>query len=89
MRHEVLTHGKPSSEFEANALIYVPSRDQWYPRSSCLWTDQTVVPGKAAIKSDYSHLSDFFVKRLGVKKPSLGKYSLSLFGVPGLCYSTV
>ena len=75
MRHELLTHLKHSSEFEAHALIYLPSRDQWYPRSSCLWTDQTVIPGKAAITLDYSHLGDFFVNKLGVKQPSLGKSS--------------
>lgn len=70
-----LTQRISSSDFETNALIYLSSHDQWYPRSSCLWTDQTIIPGKAAIKLEYPQLSEFFLKKLGIKKPSLGKCS--------------
>ena len=47
---------------------------KWYPLSACLWTNETQIPGKAAIAGQYADLQDFFVNYLGVEEPSIDTY---------------
>ena len=55
-------------------MIYLPSQTRWYSSSSCLWTDETGIPGKVGLKRDYPGLSHFFVRKLDIQKPDLGLY---------------
>ena len=45
-----------------------------YPLSACLWTNETQIPGKAAIAGQYADLQDFFVNHLRVEEPSIETY---------------
>ena len=47
---------------------------KWYPLSACLWTNETQIPGKAAVAGQYADLQDFFVNCLGVEEPSIETY---------------
>ena len=47
---------------------------KWYPLSACLWTNETRIPGKAAIAGQYADLQDFFVNYLKVEEPSIETY---------------
>lgn len=52
--------------------MFVPSQNTWYALASCIWADdQARIPGKAAIKTPYKSLEDFFCRMLGVQKPNL------------------
>ena len=63
-----------SERFEDEDLVFIPSRLEWYPPSSCLWTDATRISDKVAIGSEYANFKEFFVKRLGVKEPNLSMF---------------
>ena len=47
---------------------------KWYPLSACLWTNETQLPGKAAIAVQYADLQDLFVNCLGVEEPTTDTY---------------
>ena len=72
--NDTYTYEEQSNEFENFKLIYLPLRSQWYSPSECLWTDETGLPGKAAIKLYYVHQHKFFLQKLGVKRPDLQLY---------------
>ncbi len=63
-----------SKSFEVSKLIFVLPAAKWYPPSACLWTADTRISRKATIADEYAGLEDFFVKYLGVKKPSVDTY---------------
>ena len=68
----------PRNHFEKHALIFVPSTASWYPPSSCLWTENTHIPGKAALREAYKDLYQFFIETLEVSTPDLGMFVESL-----------
>lgn len=70
-----LTH---SQSFESNGLIYVPTRKQWFPPTSCMWTKSTRIAGKVAIAVDFPSLEDFFVRDLEVQEPDKSTYIMEL-----------
>lgn len=62
------------SEFEDNALIYIPSEDAWYPTSLCLWTDAMAIGGQVGISALYVGLEELFVHKLNVTAPKIENY---------------
>ncbi|RFU34079.1 hypothetical protein B7463_g2224, partial [Scytalidium lignicola] len=64
---------KPNNNiFEDEVLIYVPSTNQWYPPSRCLWSSPVPIEGMAVIGTDYPEgLTDFFLTHLRISPASL------------------
>ena len=62
------------SEFEDNALIYIPSEDAWYPTSLCLWTDAMAIGGQVGISALYVGLEELSVHKLNVTAPKIENY---------------
>ncbi|EPE32824.1 ATPase of HSP90 chaperone/DNA topoisomerase II/histidine kinase [Glarea lozoyensis ATCC 20868] len=58
--------------FEEEKLVYLPSADQWYPPSQCLWSSPLPIPDMVVIGSEYPDtLKDFFLMRLKISPASL------------------
>ena len=55
-------------------MIYVSVRSRWYKPSSCLWTADTQISGQVPIGEQFAGLGNFFVRYLGVEKPSIDTY---------------
>lgn len=67
-------HTRNSDEFEAKCLILVLPQADWHRPSSCLWTDNARISGKAAIAGQFTELKEFFVLRLGVETPNISMF---------------
>jgi len=58
-----------SQSFESSGLIYVPTQEQWFSPTSCMWAKSTRIAGKVAIALDFPSLEEFFVRKIEVQEP--------------------